>query len=125
MTYYYVVRAQDAVGNSETNTNEASATADAIAPPAPTNLVATTLVGTGIQLNWTRSFPETDVAQYNIYRATRPGGQNYSSTTYTVSVGNIGYTDATVSDGITYYNVVRSRDIVGKIETNINEVCST
>jgi hypothetical protein len=125
VTYYYVVRAQDAIGNSETNTNEASATADATVPPAPTNLMADVIVGTGIQLNWTRSSPETDVSQYNIYRATTSGGQNYSSPTYSVSAGNIGYTDTSVSDGATYYYVVRAQDAAGNIETNTNEAWAT
>ncbi len=125
VTYYYVVRAQDAVGNTENNTNEASATADATAPPPPTNLVGSTVVGSGIQLSWTRSSPETDVAQYNIYRANSSGGQNYSSPTYTASVGNISYTDISVSDGQTYYYVVRARDAAGNIETNTNEVWVT
>lgn len=124
-TYYYVVRAQDAVGNTESNTNEASATADATAPPAPTNLVAIAVVGSGIQLNWTPSSPETDVSQYNIYRASSLGGQNYSSPTYTVSTGNISYTDTSVSDGATYYYVVRAQDAAGNIETNTNEVWAT
>ncbi len=124
-TYYYVVRAQDAVGNTETNTNEASATADATAPPSPTNLAATAVVGSGIRLNWTPSFPESDVAQYNIYRATSSGDQSYSSPTYTASAGSISYTDTSVSDGATYYYVVRAQDVAGNIETNTNEVWAT
>ena len=125
VTCYYVVRAQDAIGNNETNINEASATADATAPPAPTNLAATAVVGSGIQLDWTPSSPETDVSQYNIYRAVSSGGENYSSPTYTASTGNISYTDTSVSDGATYYYVVRARDAAGNIETNTNEVWAT
>jgi hypothetical protein len=122
VTYYYVVRAQDNVGNIETNTNEASATADATAPPAPTNLVATGITDDGIQLSWTASSPETDVSQYNIYRATSSGGESYSSATYTVSVGTTTYTDTATTDGVTYYYVVRAQDSAGNIETNANEV---
>ncbi len=124
-TYYYVVRAQDAIGNSETNTNEASATADATAPPAPTGFSATAVVGSGIRLDWTTSSPETDVAQYNIYRATSSGSQDYSSPTYTASAGSISYTDTSVSDGQTYYYVLRARDAAGNIETNTNQVWAT
>jgi len=125
VTYYYVVRAQDNIGNIETNTNEASATADATPPPAPTNLVATAITGNGIQLSWTASSPETDVSQYNIYRATSSGDENYSSLTYTVSVGTTAYTDTATTDGVTYYYVVRAQDAAGNIETNTNEVSST
>ncbi|GAH30731.1 unnamed protein product, partial [marine sediment metagenome] len=122
-TYYYVVRAQDAAGNIETNTNEVSATAsDGTGPPAPTNLTATAITDDGIQLTWTASSPETDVSQYNIYRATTSGGQNYSSPTYTVSAGTTTYTDTSTTDGVTYYYVVRAQDAAGNIETNTNEV---
>jgi len=121
-TYYYVVRAQDNVGNIETNTNEASTTTDATPPPAPTNLVATGITDDGIQLSWTPSSPETDVAQYDIYRATTSGGENYSSPTYTVSVGTTTYTDTSTTDGQTYYYVMRAQDAAGNIETNTNEV---
>jgi len=125
VTYYYVVRAQDSIGNIETNTNEASATADATAPPAPTNLTATAITDDGIQLSWTASSPETDVSQYNIYRATTSGGQNYSSPTYTVSAGTTTYTDTSTTDGVTYYYVVRAQNAAGNIETNTNEVSAT
>jgi len=125
VTYYYVVRAKDNIGNIETNTNEASATADATAPPAPSNLAATAIAGNGIQLTWTASSPETDVAQYDIYRATTSGGQSYTSPAYTVSVGTTSYTDTTVTDGLTYYYVVRARDAAGNIETNTSEVSAT
>ncbi len=125
VTYYYVVRAKDNIGNIETNTNEASATADATAPPSPSNLTATAIVGNGIQLAWTASSPETDVAQYNIYRSTTSGGQSYSSPTYTVPVGTTSYTDTSVTDGVTYYYVARAKDAAGNIETNTNEVSAT
>lgn len=125
VTYYYVVRAQDAVGNNETNINEASATADATAPPAPTGFSATAVVGSGIRLDWTPSSPETDVSQYNIYRATSSGGQSYTSPTYTASTGNISYSDISVSDGQTYYYVLRAQDAAGNIETNANQVWTT
>jgi hypothetical protein len=125
LTYYYVVRAQDNVGNIETNTNEALATADATPPPAPTDLTATAIAGGSIQLTWTASSPETDVAQYNIYRATTSGAEDYSSPTYTVSVGTTTYTDTSTTDGVTYYYVVRAQDAAGNIETNTNEVWAT
>ncbi|TKJ43808.1 hypothetical protein CEE35_08325, partial [Candidatus Aerophobetes bacterium Ae_b3b] len=117
-TYYYVVRAQDAAGNIETNTNEVSATASGgTGPPAPTNLTATAIAGGSIKLTWTASSPETNVAQYNIYRATSSGGQNYNSSLASVSAGTTTYTDTSTTDGVTYYYVVRAQDNVGNIET--------
>jgi len=125
VTYYYVVRAEDAVENIETNTNEAIATADGTAPPSPSNLTATATPGLSIQLTWTTSSPETDVSQYNIYRATSSGGQSYSSPTYTVSSGVTSYIDSSCTDGQTYYYVMRAQDAAGNIETNTNQVSAT
>ncbi|MQY70033.1 MAG: hypothetical protein GH145_04130, partial [Firmicutes bacterium] len=90
-------------------------------PPAPTNLSAMAIAGGSIKLTWTASSPETDVSQYNIYRATSSGAQNYSSPTYTVSSGTATYTDTSTIDGVTYYYVVRAQDAVSNIETNTNE----
>lgn len=125
VTYYYVVRAQSNAGHIETNTNEAIATADATAPPSPSNLQAAPITGDGIELTWTASSPETDVSQYNIYRATSSGGQNYTSPTYTVSVGITSYTDSTATLGETYYYVVRAQDAVGNTDSNTNEAWAT
>jgi len=125
ITYYYVVRAQDSAGNMETNTNEAIATADATSPPSPSNLQAAPISDDGIELTWTASSLETDVSQYNIYRATSSGGQNYSSPTYTVSVGITSYTDSGATPGQTYYYVVRAQDAAGNTDTNTNEVWAT
>ncbi len=125
VTYYYVVRAQDSIGNIETNTNEASATASGTGPPAPTNLTATAIVGGSIKLTWTASFPETDVSQYNIYRAITSGGQDPNSPLASVSAGTTTYSDTSTTDGVTYYYVVRAQDAAGNIETNTNEVYAT
>ncbi|GAI16182.1 unnamed protein product, partial [marine sediment metagenome] len=91
-------------------------------PPAPTNLTATAIAGGSIKLTWTASSPETNVAQYNIYRATSSGGQNYNSSLASVSAGTTTYTDTTTTDGVTYYYVVRAQNAAGNIETNTNEV---
>ncbi|TKJ47212.1 hypothetical protein CEE34_04755, partial [Candidatus Aerophobetes bacterium Ae_b3a] len=123
--YYYVVRAQDDIGNIETNTNEATATADDTPPPSPSNLAAAPITEGGIQLTWTASVSETDVSQYNIYRATSSGGQNYSSPTYTVSVGITSYIDSSCTDSQTYYYVVRARDAAGNTDSNTNEAWAT
>ncbi|MBA7579459.1 hypothetical protein ES708_21330 [subsurface metagenome] len=83
-SYYVPVTATDGVGNTKTDSTTLL-TLDNTAPPAPTNLSATAIAGGSIKLTWTASSPETDVSQYNIYRATTSGGQDYSSPIYTVS----------------------------------------
>jgi len=122
-SYSVPVTATDAASNSATSS--ITLTLNNTAPPAPTGLSATALVGGSIKLTWTASSPETNVSQYNIYRATTSGGQDYSSPTYTVSAGITTYTDTATTDGVTYYYVVRAQDAVGNIETNTNEVSAT
>jgi len=125
VTYYYVVRTQDNIGNIESNTNEATATADATPPPSPSNLAASPIAEDGIQLTWTASVSEADVSQYNIYRAITSGGQNYSSPTYMVSVGINSYTDSAATQGQTYYYVVRAQDAAANTDSNTNEAWAT
>ena len=125
ITYYYVVRSLNRSGAMETNTNEAIATADAAPPPSPSGLTAAPISGDGVQLTWTASSPETDVSQYNIYRATSSGGQNYSSPTYMVSVGISSYKDSAATQGQTYYYVVRAQDAAGNTDSNTNEASAT
>ena len=125
LTYYYVVRAVSKTGTMETNTNEAIATADATLPPSPSNLTAAPISGDGVQLTWTASSPETDVSQYNIYRAVSSGAQDYSSPTYTVSVGITSYKDSAATQGQTYYYVVRAQDTAGNTDSNTTEASAT
>ncbi len=125
ITYYYVVRSLNRSGAMETNTNEAIATADATPPPSPSGLTAAPISGDGVQLTWTVSSPEMDVSQYNIYRATSSGAQDFSSPTYTVSVGITGYTDSSATPGQTYYYVVRAQDATGNTDSNTNEAWTT
>ena len=122
-SYSVTVTATDAATNSASSS--ISVTLDNTAPPAPTSLSAAAIVGGSIQLSWTLSSPETDVAQYNIYRATASGDEGYSSPTYTVAVGISSYTDTSTSNGQIYYYVVRAQDAAGNIETNTNEASAT
>ena len=94
-------------------------------PPAPTNLTAAPIVEGSIRLSWTASSPETNVAQYNIYRAITIQGQNFASPLNNVSVGTTTYTDSATTDGVTYYYVVRAQSNAGHIETNTNEAIAT
>ncbi len=125
LTYYYVVRAVSKTGTMESNTNEAIATADATPPPSPSNLTVAPISGDGVQVTWTASSPETDVLQYNIYRAIISGAHDFSSPTYTVSVGITSYTDSSATVGQAYYYVVRAQDAAGNTDSNTNEAWTT
>ncbi|RLE06616.1 hypothetical protein DRJ00_09465, partial [Candidatus Aerophobetes bacterium] len=116
----------DQAGNSGNEiTSGSTVVIDKTPPPPPTNLVATAISGGKIRLTWTASNPETDVKQYNIYRGTISGGEDYSSPIATVSAGTTIYIDGPLEDGMTYYYVVRAQDPAGNIEKNVNEASAT
>ncbi|MBA3357001.1 MAG: fibronectin type III domain-containing protein, partial [Pyrinomonadaceae bacterium] len=96
-TYYYVVSAVNANGESA-NSSQASATP--LGPPAaPTNLTATA-GNAQVSLTWTASAGATS---YNVKRATTSAG---AYTTIVTGVTTTSYTDPGVTNGTTYYYVV-------------------
>src|SRR5437870_6288979 len=100
-TYYYKVSAVNAVGDGPLS-NEASATptTPATKPGAPRNLQATPGDGQ-VTLNWQP--PSNDggspILLYTIYRGNSSGGESFLITVPLVTT----YTDATVTNGVTYY----------------------
>src|SRR5213079_703819 len=70
--YRYRVRATDAAGNPSGYSNVASATtpaaADTQAPTAPSNLTATAVSGSQINLSWTASTDDVGVTGYAVER---------------------------------------------------------
>jgi len=98
--YSYTVSAYDAVGNNSAQSTAANATTpggDAQAPTVPTNLAATAVSGTRINLTWTASTDNVGVTGYKIYRGGAQIGTSatasysdttcasYTAYTYTVS----------------------------------------
>jgi chitodextrinase len=69
-TYYYVVTAQDAAGNVSGASNQTSATVsnDNTAPTAPSNLTATAVSSSEIDLSWSASTDNVAVSGYRIFR---------------------------------------------------------
>ncbi len=112
VTYYYVVRAVNVIGESVAS-NEVSATptAPATVPTAPQSLQA--IAGDDfVDLSWT--IPSADggssITEYHIYRSTT-SGSGY------IGIGTSGLTsfkDTTVSNGVTYYYVVRAVNAIGE-----------
>ncbi|MFA6161789.1 MAG: endo alpha-1,4 polygalactosaminidase, partial [Patescibacteria group bacterium] len=96
-TYTYAVVAHDAVGNTSAQSTSKSATtnapttppADTTAPTVPTNLTATVISSTQINLSWTASTDNTAVTGYKIFRngtqITTVTGTTYQSTGLTAS----------------------------------------
>ena len=87
VTYYYTVKAASPVATSVAS-NEASATANPLAPDAPTALTATPGVAQ-ITLTWTAPTNPGNPALtgYQIFRGTTPGGE--SSTALATVTGNL------------------------------------
>jgi predicted GH43/DUF377 family glycosyl hydrolase len=131
--YYFIVRAEDSVGNEETNLIGKSAvptTPVDSTPPDFQGLQSATDAGIGgtINLTWfgatdpdtpeCNSDPSLPISYYVFY-STTPGGQDFltpDATTPNLSIDVTG-----LIDGVPYYFVVRARDSVGNEETNTVE----
>lgn len=111
--YYFSVRANNAVGSgTSNNSNEVTGRT---ATAAPTGLAATAGTGT-VNLTWAATSGATN---YNVYRGTSTGV--YSLLTSAVSATN--YSDNTVTNGTTYYYVIRAYN--GAESANSNEAAVT
>ncbi|TLZ66884.1 MAG: hypothetical protein E6K12_05390 [Methanobacteriota archaeon] len=110
--YYYQVSAVNAVGEGA-HSNEASATpiSGQTVPGAPRALSAASGNGT-IALTWLA--PSSDggspITGYKVYRGTAPSAESLLTT-----IGNVSsYTDTTVTNGLTYFYVVRALNGIGE-----------
>ena len=83
-----------------TGSIERVVTFGAVTPPAIDDLAARAKSGK-VQLTWT----PTDVVSYNVYRGTTPGGPYSFLATATTTYAT--YLDLAVTNGVTYYYVVR------------------
>ncbi|MFN7826569.1 MAG: fibronectin type III domain-containing protein, partial [Acidobacteriota bacterium] len=111
VTYYYVVVASNSNGNSAPS-NEAFATTSAggsQVPTAPSNLVATAVSSTQINLTWNdNSGNETG---FRIRR--RTGLDGAWSDIATTGLDTTSYADTGLTSGTTYYYSVRATNAVG------------
>lgn len=122
-TYYYVVTAEDESGNESAFSAEASATPDVdVTPPAaPTGVSA--VAGNGVvSLDWDPG-SEPDLATYRVLRSTT-SGSGYAEIAGSPLAGT-SISDTTVTNGITYFYVVRAEDLSGNISADSTEVAAT
>lgn len=132
--YYFVVRARDSVGNWDSNTVERMAI-----PTTPVDSTPPVFAGVeqaydtqtdgNVTLVWSAATdPDTIECNtdpsipitYSVYVATIPGNQNFllpSATTQSTTTVVTG-----LSNGVTYYFVVRAKDSAGNEETNTVEL---
>lgn len=126
-TYYFVVRARDEAGNTDSNRIEKSATTPRESDTTPpsfggiTSAIATA-GGTGqADLSWSPASDNRTAANsmvYLIYMATSPGGENFTSPSFTTQAGATSFSVTGLSPGTTCYFVVRARDEAGNIDSN-------
>lgn len=121
-TYYYVVRARDSANNTETNIAELSQVLPDTQAPTFSGLAsATGMAGGSVQLNWSAATDNVTPGAsllYDIYFSTTPGTQNFASANYTSAAGASTYTATGLTQGVTYYFVVRARDVAGNRDAN-------
>jgi len=111
-TYYYVVTAVNAAGESG---NSAAVSATPQAPPAPGPFTLTARTGSKagqIKLTWTKSSGATS---YDVKRATMTGGPY---TTVKTGVTTTNYTDSGLTRGKIYYYVITARNAGGQRDSN-------
>ncbi|QJD83895.1 DUF4832 domain-containing protein [Cohnella herbarum] len=105
-TYYYVVRAVNAVGTSG-NSNQAGATPAAISiPSAPASLTATP-GNSQVVLTWPAS---TGATSYTVLRSAT-NGTGYAQVA--TGIAGTSYTNTALTNGTTYYYVVRAANGAG------------
>lgn len=128
-TYFVVVRARDAAGNEDDNTNELSATTPAfVDTTAPTFAGATAAdaLALGARIRWDAARDDTAPAsaiQYLVWQATTAGGAMLAGPpTYVTALGAESLDVRGLDAGTTYFFVVRARDPAGNTDTNTVEV---
>lgn len=133
ITYFFIVRAEDAVGNEDNNTQERGAmptTPVDSAPPDFLGLVSATDAGSGgaVDLSWgSATDPDTVECNtdpslpitFNIYYSTTSFGQNFLVPDATTQ--NMNAQISGLQNGVDHYFIVRASDAYGNEEQNIAE----
>ncbi len=126
--YYYVVRARDTAGNTDTNTVEQTALTGGGAdktPPVFGGVVSVTGTSPSTLLVSWKTAADTVTLQsdivYDVYVADTAGSENFTTPTVTSAPGALSATVMGFSASSTHYVVVRARDQAGNSDTNTTE----
>jgi pectin methylesterase-like acyl-CoA thioesterase len=114
-SYFYKVTALDISGNSSSAASVSVLPPDVTAPKAVAP-ISTTLSTSAVKLDWA-SNSESDLAGYNVYRATAADGA-YTRLTATPRTAS-DYTDTTAPVGVTSYYKVTAVDVSGNESTPV------
>jgi len=121
----FTYQASDGSADSNIATVTITVYPGADAPSAPANLTATAGDRT-VSLTWEASVDvDGDLAGYNIYRATTPGGQDFASPVGFVAAPATTYDDTGLTNDVTYYYVVKAVDAAGFESLPSNEAAAT
>jgi fibronectin type 3 domain-containing protein len=128
-TYYYVVEAVDADGNSAASSQASAETAAAscsAVPSAPTGLTATASSSSVIGLSWTAVTPPANctISTYNLYGSTTSGFTPSSSNLLTSTTGT-SYSNTGLTASTTYYYVVEAVDADGTSTASTQQSATT
>jgi fibronectin type 3 domain-containing protein len=125
--YTYKVAAKDGAGNVSAFSNVSSATtptaADTTPPTAPTNLTATGISSTQINLAWTASTDNVGVTGYRVERCTGAGCSSFAQIGSTTTATT--YSDTTAVVATSYSYRVRATDAAGNLSTYSNTATAT
>ena len=124
-SYSYRVRATDAAGNLSPYSNVASATtqnSDTQPPTAPSNLVATAVSGSQINLSWTASTDNVGVTGYLVERCQGAACSNFAQ--IGTSTGTT-YSDTGLTSATSYTYQVRATDSAGNLSPYSNIATAT
>jgi beta-lactamase superfamily II metal-dependent hydrolase len=119
-TYYFLVRAEDVLGNEDSNSVEMSiAPSQDISPPDFDGLRSAGLTGNPGEtfLQWDAAHDNSPPITYNIYRSTTSGGEDFANPTIS-GLTTLSYIDKDLVDGPRYYYVVRAMDADSREEKN-------
>ena len=128
-TYYYVVEAVDADGNSAPSSQASAKTAAAscsAVPSAPTGLTATASSSSVIGLSWTAVTPPANctITTYNLYGSTASGFTPSTSNLITSTTG-ASYSNTGLAASTTYYYVVEAVDADGSSTASTQQSATT
>ena len=124
-SYSYRVRASDAVGNLSGYSNVATATTqapDTQPPTTPTNLSATAVSGSQINLNWNASTDNVGVTGYLIERCQGAGCTNFGRL---FTVTGTTYSDTALVSNTSYTYQVKATDAAGNFSPYSNTATTT
>jgi Ca-dependent carbohydrate-binding module xylan-binding/Lysyl oxidase/Fibronectin type III domain len=98
-----------------------STSTDATPPAPPTGVTATAGTGT-VSLSWSAN-TEPDLAGYNVYRSTASGGPYTKVNASLLTTRS--YSDSGLTNGTTYYYVVKAVDTTGNVSNPSSQVQGT